>query len=130
MPRRSHEKLSRRERQIMDVVYARGKASATEVLADLPDPPSRASVRTILRILEEKGHLRHAKRGREFVFEPLEPRKRAGQAAMLRVIRTFFDGSLEKAVGAHLADARSGLSEEELDQVADLIRRARRRKGD
>ena len=116
--------LSRRERQIMDIVYARGQASATNVLADISDPPSRASVRTLLRILEEKGHLRHHKKSREFIYQPIRPRKRAGQSAMRRVLSTFFDGSLEQAVVAHLSDSAAAFSTEELNRLAKLIRRA------
>ena len=116
--------LSRRERQIMDIVYARQEASATDVLRELPNPPSRASVRTMLRILEERGHLKHYKKGREFIYQPIRPRKRAGQSAMRRVLSTFFDGSLEQAVAAHLGDSAAELSTEELSRLARLIRQA------
>jgi len=114
--------LSRRERQIMDIVYAGGKVSATNVLNELPDPPGRASVRTMLRILEEKGHLRHHKKGREFVYQPTRARRRVGQTALQRVLSTFFDGSLEEAVAAHLSDSRARVSQEELDRLAEMIR--------
>ncbi len=117
-------KLSRRERQIMDIVYGRGEASATHVLTDMPDPPSRASVRTMLRILEAKGHLNHYKRGREFIYQPIRPRRRAGQSAMRRVLSTFFDGSLEQAVAAHLSDSAADLSTEELNRLVRRIRQA------
>ncbi len=96
--------LSRRERQIMDIVYAHGAATATQVWTDLPDPPSRVSVRTLLRILEEKGHLAHKVKGREFVYQPTRPRKREGQSALRRVLQTFFEGSLTQAVTAHMSD--------------------------
>ncbi len=119
--------LSRRERQIMGIVYAKGQASATEVLSGLPDPPTRTAVRTLLRILEDKGHLKHTKRGREFVYRPTRPRTRAGRSALRRVLQTFFDGSLENAVAVHLSDPQSDLSTEELERLADLVRRARRR---
>ena len=119
--------LSRRERQIMDIIYARGEASATDVLNDMPDPPTRTAVRTMLRILEEKGHLVHKKKGREFVFQPTRARTRAGLSALQRVVRTFFEGSLEKAVAVHLSDPKSGLSEDELKRLADLIRQARKK---
>ena len=114
--------LSRRERQIMNVIYARGAASATEVWQAIPDPPSRTAVRTILRILEEKGHLRHRKRGREFIYRPVRPRGRAGRSAFRRVLETFFDGSLEKAVAAHLADPSVELTEEETERLIRLVR--------
>ena len=116
--------LSRRERQIMDIVYAREEASATDVLGELPNPPSRASVRTMLRILEERRHLKHYKKGREFIYQPIRPRRRAGQSAMRRVLSTFFDGSLEQAVAAHLGDSAAELSTEELNRLAELIRKA------
>ena len=119
-----HSQLSRRERQIMDIVYTRGEASATHVLNDMPDPPSRASVRTMLRILEDKGHLRHHKNGREFIYQPTRPRQRAGQSALRRVLSTFFDNSLEQAVAAHLSDSAADLSTDQLDRLANLIRNA------
>lgn len=122
-----HSNLSRRERQMMDIVYARGEASATVVLGDLPDPPSRISVRTILRILEEKGHLKHTKQGREFIYRPTRPRKRAGASALRRVLQTFFDGSLEQAVATHLTDARTDVSRVELERLAKLIRDAKKK---
>ena len=117
-------RLSRRERQIMDIVYARREASATHVLADMADPPSRASVRTMLRILEEKGHLSHTKKGREFIYRPTHPRGPAGRSALRRVLSTFFEGSLEQAVAAHLSDSASDLSGDELQRLATLIRKA------
>ena len=122
-----HSRLSRRERQIMDIVYAGGQATATDVLAAMADPPSRDSVRTFLRILEDKGHLRHHKRGREFVYEPTRPRSRAGLSALRRVLETFYDGSLEKAFGAHLAAGGADLTEEDLKRLAGMVRQARRR---
>ena len=124
MDRETH--LSRRERQIMDIVYAQGRASATEVVDRLADAPSRTAVRTMLRILEEKGHLKHDKRGREYVYRPTRLRRRAGQSAMRRVVDTFFEGSLEAAVSAHLADPNAELSQKELDRLAQLVRRARK----
>lgn len=110
----------------MDIIYAHGQATATDVLADLPDPPSRASVRTLLRILEDKGHLAHSKRGREFVYRPTRPRDSAGRSALRRVLSTFFDDSLEKAVAAHLSESGARLTPEELDRLAKLIREARK----
>jgi predicted transcriptional regulator len=86
------EQLSRRERQIMDIVYAHGQATASQVLRELADPPTRTAVRTFLRILEEKGHLSHEKSGREFVFRPTHPRASAGKSALRRLLDVFFDG--------------------------------------
>ena len=117
--------LSRRERQIMDVVYARREASATEVWEALPDRPSRTAVRTLLRILEDKGHLRHEKRGRQFVYQPTRPRRRAGMSALQGVLQTFFDGSLEKAVSAHLSQPSAKVTPEELQRLVGLINDAR-----
>ena len=127
MGSRPEESLSRRERQIMDAVYARGEATAADVLAELPDPPTKTAVRTMLRILEQKGHLTHVQDGLTFVYRASRPRARAGRSALRRVLQTFFDGSLEKAVAAHLGDAAADLSPEELDRLANLIDQARRK---
>jgi predicted transcriptional regulator len=119
------EPLSRRERQIMDVVYALGSATALDVVQRLPQPPSKTAVRTLLGILETKGHLVHEERGNAYVYRPTRPRDAAGRSALRRVLVTFFDGSLERAVAAHLADAQR-LSDEELKRLAGLIRNARK----
>ena len=123
------ETLSRRERQIMDIVYSRKEATVNEVMADIPDPLLRVTVRTMLRILEEKGHLKHTMRGREFVYRPVRARRRAGQSAMRRLLNTFFDGSLTEAVAAHMVDAAAELDEAELKRLAALIRKAPKKKG-
>ncbi len=119
--------LSRRERQMMDIVYARGEASVVDIVRELPDPPTRNAVRTMLRILEDKGYLRHSKRGREFIFQPTTPRKRAAQSALRRVLETFFEGSLQNAVVVHLSDPKSEVSADELKHLAALIREARKK---
>jgi predicted transcriptional regulator len=116
--------LSRRERQMLDIIYARGEASAVEVHGALPDPPSTTAVRTLLRILEAKGHVKHRVEGMKFIYQPSRPRGRAGRSALRRVLRTFFDGSLEKAVAAHLGDPAADLSGEDLDRLAAIIREA------
>ena len=121
--------LSRRERQIMDAIYAGGEASAAQVVEHLPDPPTRTAIRTLLRILEEKGHVRHRKQGREFIYQPMRPRQRAGQSALRGVLATFFEGSLEKAVAAHLADPATEPTPEELTRLSRLIRDAKKRGG-
>ncbi len=123
------EQLSRRERQIMDIVYSRKEATVNDVMVDIPDPLLRVTVRTMLRILEEKGHLKHTTRGREFVYRPVRTRRRAGQSAMRRLLDTFFDGSLTEAVAAHMVDAAAELDEAELKRLAALIRKARKREG-
>ncbi len=121
------ESLSRRERQIMDIVYARGEATAADVHGGLPDPPTKTAVRTLLLILEDKGHLTHRQDGLTYVFRASRPRGRAGRSALRRVLQTFFEGSLEKAVAAHLGDAATELSLEELNRLADIIDQARRK---
>jgi predicted transcriptional regulator len=127
MGRPSFENLSRRERQIMAVVFARGQATVSEVLGDLPDPPSRTSVRTLLRILEEKGHVKHSERGREYVYEPVAKRRRVGESAFRHVLETFFGGSLENAVSAYLSGNRKELTAEELARLSDLIEQAKKK---
>jgi BlaI family penicillinase repressor len=120
------EHLSRRERQIMDVVYARGAASAAEVARLLPDPPSKTAVRTLLRILEEKGHLTHEQQGIKYVYRPSRPRGAAGKSALRRVLDTFFEGSMEHALAAHLTDVSSDLKPDELKRLAALINKTRK----
>lgn len=110
----------------MDVLYERGRATVAEVLDGLADPPGYSSVRALLRILEEKGHVRHDEDGPRYVFMPRVPRSKARQSAMRHLVRTFFDGSAEQAVAALLDNASTRLSEEELDRLADLIERARK----
>ena len=124
---RNSEHLSRRERQIMDIIYARGQAGATQVVEDMADPPSRTAVRTILRILEAKGYLRHRKEGREFFYQPTRARRKAGQSAFRRVLSTFFEGSLEKAIAAHLADDGPRLDKADLERLENLISQARKK---
>lgn len=125
MTQQSQSHLSRRERQIMDIIYRRGRASAADVLDELPDPPSYSAVRTMLRILEDKGHLKHAKDGPRYVYQPTRARRSAGRSALRRALRTFFDGSVEKAVAALLDAGDADLSPDELDRLADLIEKAR-----
>jgi predicted transcriptional regulator len=123
--RRALTNLSRRERQIMDVVYRTEQATATEVLAALPDPPSYSAVRAMLRVLENKGHLRHALDGTHYVYRPTLARERAGKPALENVIDTFFDGSAEKAVAALLDLSRAELSANDLDRLSELIEQAK-----
>ncbi len=118
--------LSKRERQIMDIIYAHGEATASKVLETMPEDLSRAAVRTFLRILEEKGHLTHRQEGREYVFHPTQPRSQVGQSAIQRVVDVFFSGSLEQAVAAYLADKENAIEPDELEKMAALIRQARR----
>jgi len=117
--------LSRRERQIMDIIYTHGEASTADVLKELPDPPARGAMGRMIRILEDKGHLKHYQRGRQFVYRPTRSRRQVGPSAMRRVVDTFFGGSLRQAVAAHLAQRDTDISDEELRRLAELIRQAR-----
>jgi predicted transcriptional regulator len=125
MPDPSSHHLSRRERQIMDIIYARGEATAAEVHETLPSAPSYSAVRALLRILEDKGHLKHREDGPRYVFMPTEPRAKASRSALQRVVQTFFEGSLSRAVAA-LVDAEGGkLSTEELQRIEAIIKAAK-----
>ena len=117
--------LSRRERQIMDSLFRRGRATAAEVMADLPGNPSYSTVRTQLRVLETKGHVRHEEEGTKYVYFPVVPRRVVRKSALKHVMNTFFDGSAEKVVAALLGPDGGRLSEEELDRIADLVSKAR-----
>jgi predicted transcriptional regulator len=123
MPKPATHDLSRRERQIMDVIYARGQATAAEVADAIPDPPSYSAVRALLRILEEKGYLRHEQRGLRYVFMPTVKRTSARRSALKDLVRTFFDGSVEETVAALLNQRK--LTPEELERLSALIDRAR-----
>ena len=118
--------LSRRERQIMDVVYRLGKAAVSDVLERLPDPPSYSAVRALMRILEEKGHLRHEVDGPRYVYLPTVPQGDAQVSALSHMVRTFFGGSTEAAVAALLDLPENGLSQPELDRLSQLIEEARK----
>lgn len=117
--------LSRRERQIMEIIYARGRATASEVLEALADPPSYSAVRALLRILESKGHVQHLRDGARYVYLPTQPRQRAARSALAQVVQTFFGGSVEQTVATLLSDADTQLSEEELSRLAALIEQAK-----
>jgi predicted transcriptional regulator len=118
--------LSRRERQIMEIVYREGRASATDVLTRLPDPPSYSAVRALLKVLENKGHLKHVLEGTRYVYLPTLPADRARRSALRRVTDTFFEGSAEKAVAALLTLSKDDLTAAELDRLARLIEDARK----
>ena len=118
--------LSRRERQIMNIIYQRGHASVADVLENLPDAPSYSTVRALLRILEAKGHLVHQKDGPRYIYRPTQPRHQAGQSALKQIVQTFFDKSIEKTVAALVSDVE--VSDEELDRLSQLIEQAK--KGD
>jgi predicted transcriptional regulator len=121
-----HRTLTRRERQIMDILYRRARATAAEVMADLTGEPSSSTVRTQLRVLEEKGHVRHEEEGLRYVYIPAVARRAAGKSALKHLVETFFDGSAEKTVAALLGGEGARLSEDELDRIGDLIAKARK----
>jgi BlaI family transcriptional regulator, penicillinase repressor len=121
----AQNQLSRRERQIMDVVYRLGKATVTDVLERLPDPPSYSAVRALMRILEEKGHLSHEQDGPRYVYLPTVPRDAAQASALSHLVRTFFGGSAEAAVAALLELPEHGMSQGELSRLSRLIDDAR-----
>jgi predicted transcriptional regulator len=118
--------LAKRERQIMDVLFRHGRATAAEVMDRLPGDPSYSTVRTQLRVLEEKGHVRHEDDGIRYVYMPAVPRHAARKSALRHLVDTFFDGSSEKAVAALLGGEGSRITGEELDRIADLIAKARK----
>src|SRR5918998_6427039 len=126
MNKKEPNTLSRRERQIMDIIYSRGQASANDVLENLSDPPSYSAVRALLRVLEEKGHLRHTLDGQRYVYSPTVERERAKRSALRRVLQTFFDDSTEDAVAALLDISQERLSDDELKRMEELIKQARR----
>jgi len=122
----THTTLTRRERQIMDVLYRRGRATAAEVMAELTGEPNYSTVRTQLRVLEDKGHVRHDEEGGRYVYAPAVPRHAARKSALKHLVETFFDGSAEQVVAAVLGGEASRLSDEELDRVSALIEKARK----
>jgi predicted transcriptional regulator len=126
MTRPSQPAWSRRERQIMDILYRRGRATANEVMADLPGDPSYSTVRTQLRVLESKGHVRHEEEGLRYVYLPAVARHAARRSALRHLVDTFFEGSTEKVVAALLGGDASRLSDAELDRIATIVARARK----
>lgn len=124
MPTNPDQDLSRRERQIMNVLYKREQATVAEISAGMPEPPSDTAIRTHLRILEDKGHVRRQRQGRRHVYRPVVSRQRAARAALSGVLSTFFDGSLGDAVAMHLADPRADVNDDELQRLRELVRDA------
>ena len=121
-----HAALTRRERQIMDILYRRGRATAAEVMEEMPGDPHYSTVRTQLRVLEEKGHVRHDEQGLRYVYSPAVPRRSARKSALKHLVETFFDGSSEQVVAALLGGDASRLSDEDLVRIEDLVARARK----
>lgn len=126
MNNRNQESLSRRERQIMNIIYQKGCASAAEVLNNLTDPPSYSAVRAKLRILEEKGHLKHKQQGPRYVFYPRISREKAKRTAIKQILQTFFDGSTENAVATLLDVSKQDLSKDNLDRLTLIIDKAKK----
>jgi BlaI family transcriptional regulator, penicillinase repressor len=118
--------LSRRERQIMDAVFALGEATVNQVVETIPSPPTAMAVRRLMHILEEKGHLRRRERGREVIYVPRQTKGKAGRRAFEQVLETFFGGSLEAALGAHLHSRKDELSADERRRLIALIEQAQR----
>ena len=126
MSQASHTTLSRRERQIMDILYKRGRATAAEVMEELSGEPSYSTVRTQLRVLEEKGHVSHEEDGLRFVYAPAVPRRAARKSALRHLVDTFFDGSAEQVVAAVLGGEAARLSEDELNRIGELVAKAKK----
>ena len=127
MAKNTHKHLSRREREIMDVIYKRGRATVTDVMESLDKPPSYSAVRALMRILEEKGELRHESQGQKYVFLPTVTREKAKQSAMKRMLHVFFNDSTEAAVAALLDVSQTKLTDEEWDRLSLLIDEAKKR---
>ena len=121
-----HQTLSRRERQIMDVVYQRSRATASEIHQALPDPPSYSAVRATLRVLEDKGHVKHQEEALRYVYVPTLTPERARRSALRHVVDTFFNGSVEQVVAALVDRSAIDVSKEDLDRISALIEQARK----
>ena len=119
-------KFSRREREIMDALYKLGKASAAQIVEQIADPPSTTAIRTLLTILEKKGHVRHESDGTRYIYEPLVAREQMSKRAMDSLLKTFFDNSVERAVAALLTRKDADVSRDELDRLSRLIEKAKR----
>ncbi len=121
-----HSNLSRRERQIMDVLFQRGQATAADIMENIPEPPGYSAVRAMLRVLEDKGHVRHEQDGPRYVFIPTVTRDKAKRSAMKHMLDTFFEGSTAQAVATLLDESGSKLSDDELERLSSLIDKARK----
>jgi BlaI family penicillinase repressor len=129
MAKSTHATLTRRERQIMDVLYRRGRATAAEVMEDVSGEPNYSTVRTQLRVLEDKGHVRHEEQGLRYIYMPAVPRRAARKSALKHLMDTFFDGSAEQVVAAVLGGEAARLSDEDLRRIAELVAKARKAGG-
>ena len=124
--RSPHNALTRRERQIMDILYRRGKATANDVMEELPGDPSYSTVRTQLRVLETKGHVRHEEEGLRYIYSPAVPRHAVRRSALRHLVETFFDGSTEKVVSALLGGEGARISDAELERIAEVVAKAKK----
>jgi predicted transcriptional regulator len=124
-----HQNLGRRERQIMDVVYRLGESSVSEVLAQLPDPPSYSAVRTMLRLLEQKGFVKHRRDGTRYVYKATEPRGKASRSALKHLVQTFFKGSATDTFAAILEMSEDKISPDDFERMARMIEEARKNEG-
>lgn len=120
--------LSRREREVMDIIFARGEATLSSISEDMESPPTRPALRSILTILESKGHLRHRQEGREFIYLPVHSREEVGQSTLSRVIGTFFGGSLKQAMAAYLSHPQTQLTEADVTELRRFLDQAKRKK--
>jgi BlaI family penicillinase repressor len=128
MKKLSSHKLSRRERQIMDILFRHGDTTAAQVREELPDPPSYSAVRAFLRILEEKGWVKHSAEGKRYVFSPAQDREKEKKSALRHIVDTFFDGSVRSAVASLMDISDSKLSDEDFENMRAMIKKARRKK--
>ncbi len=123
---KGQKNLSRRERQIMDIVYVLGRVSVAQVLERIPNPPSYSAVRALLKVLEKKGHLKHKQEGPRYIYFPTLPREEARQTALKHIMQTFFDDSTEDVVAALLNISEGNLSETDYKRLSELIKKARK----
>ena len=121
----TYPSLSRREREIVEIIHRLGTPTLSEIIAEMSDPPVRAAVRTLMNILERKGHVSHGKQGREFVYQATRSREREGGSSLRRLLSTFFKGSLKDAIACHYAESPESLEKSELDEIAELVDRLR-----
>ena len=128
MPKDAHPTLSRRERQIMDILFQRSEATGSEILEALPDPPSYSAVRAVLRVLEQKGHVRHQIQGLRYVWKPRIARESVRRSALRHLMHTFFEGSVEQTVAALLEQSDVRLDDRKLARLRELIDEAAERK--
>jgi BlaI family transcriptional regulator, penicillinase repressor len=124
----AHDPLSRRERQVMNIIYARGQATATEIHEALSDPPTFSATRAVIRTLQEKGHIRHQEQGLRYIYSPVVPAEKARRSALAHLVSTFFQGSPTRLMATLLESSTTKISDDELEQLETIIRRAKQEK--